>query len=170
VYDVFQMSQNSESFSAKDIGLSMLLSMSGGSAKLVRLINKKLCGKKGCKVPPVLDEKHIFHGEIKRPGGKPMGYHSTADPTSSSIVISRGLVSRKGIYEAVVGIRNPVSGNHKKKKSTMFPDYWSKSMVKASLYAAWNKGNGKKKSKQSVGGIKIQYYVEGIWLRGHPVK
>lgn len=169
-YDVFQMSTGDGEISAKEFGINVLLSMSSkvGGKAIIGLINKKGCRKGGCKPPPILDEKHIFEGEIKRPGGKASGFHSTAIP-STSIVLSRGRLLRNGVYEARVGVLNPVSGNYKKKNSTMFPDYWSKAMVSASLYAAWNKNNRRDRGKKIINGVRIQYYIHnGIWLRGHP--
>ena len=169
--EIFMMATDGSEFSAKDVGISVLLSLSGGSGKLIKIINKKLCGKKGCKVPPILDEEHMFHGEIKRPGGKPRGFHSTADPTTTSIIISRGTPLKNGVYEARVGVLNSESGNHKQKNSTMFPDFWSKTMVEAAMYAAWNKNRGRDTGTKVVGKVKIRYFIHNaIWLRGHPVR
>lgn len=173
---LFNMSMEGE-FTAKDVGLAVLIGMTNkiGGKGLLRLINKKLCPKGKCKVPPMIDEKHIYHGDISQRtrGTRATGYHSEADPMAKVQVISRTTPKINGVYEASIKIFNPNTGGYKKKsgRSTMFPRFWSKSMISASLYAAWNKGNGKSSGTYRVGNMKITYYVyQGVWLRGHPAR
>lgn len=114
----------------------------------------------------------MFKGEVIKRTAK--GFHSTAMPehmigSTGSKIISVNSLKKKGFYKASVKIwgRN---GYKIKRNSDMFPKYYSKSMVIATMYAAWNKNNGKPTGTKRIGGVKIRYYIyQGIWLRGHPV-
>ncbi|WP_253938789.1 RHS repeat-associated core domain-containing protein, partial [Hahella sp. HN01] len=78
-YDVLSMSTSGASISAKDIGISVLLSLSNrvGGKAFLRLFSKKGCKNNKCKPVPIIDDEHIFKGEIVNRTAK--GFHSSAD-------------------------------------------------------------------------------------------
>ncbi|MCV2885505.1 EndoU domain-containing protein [Aestuariibacter sp. AA17] len=170
--DVFSSTMNSEEVTPQQVGMATLVGMSS-SAKLVKLFAKKLCSKIRC-IVPILDDKHIFHGEIKRRTAQ--GFHSTAivgtQHSAGSSHVSEVLWKKpNGVYKAWVNVADYKTGRFRRKKSTMFPDSWSRSAVGASLYLGWLKNRAKSKGTLNMGVVKVQYYVkDGIWLQGHPLR
>ncbi len=173
LYDLFSSAESGGELSARDIGIAVVLSKSSGGARMLKSLSKKVCTKIKCNVP-ILDVVHIFKGEFRK--RTPQGFHSLAMPEFTTGKFGSRIEridwkNLNGVYSAKVSLvnRNGVR-KMKKRNSTFFPNYWSKSMVTASLYASWIRHRGKNKGATNFGVTKIQHYVFNGFLRGHPVR
>jgi hypothetical protein len=117
--------------------------------------------------PPRIDVKHIFHGEINA-NGKPVGFHhrgSIGHEGRARIVPgTESSPNSQGVYTAKVQIFKPSTGNWVTKKSTFFPDSWSRAQVIAEIRGAFQNAHliqGRLWEGISPSGVRIQGYIEG---------
>lgn len=88
---------------------------------------------------PAVNETHVFEGEVNR-RGKPVGFHSRPggrDPRGARVVRVVEGPNRAGVYVAMVEIRDPDGGRWLGKRSTLFPDDWTRGEVLAAIVNAW---------------------------------
>ncbi len=113
---------------------------------------------------PEINLTHVFFGEINRKG-KPVGFHSRPgghDPASARVVRIRSGPNRAGVYTAEVEIRDPRSGEWKRKFSSIFPDRMNQRQVIDAILHAYNnrkKGRDTPWEGPSGEGFRIQGYV-----------
>lgn len=115
---------------------------------------------------PAVNLTHIFQGEINRKG-KPVGLHAKFDgklTEGAKIKKLRGKPNSKGVYTAIVAIKDPRTGEWKEKFSSMFPDDMKpKEVVKAILHAYKNREKGKSKPWRGPSGH--GFPIEGYTFR-----
>ncbi len=89
-----------------------------------------------------LDAEHVFRGEISR-RSRATGFHHRPSGGDNARVVSgtESAPDRHGVYEAVVEIRNPDTGEwvRKDRTSTFFPDDWSADRILDEIAGAFEK-------------------------------
>ncbi|HIP53578.1 MAG TPA: hypothetical protein EYH03_06170, partial [Chromatiales bacterium] len=113
---------------------------------------------------PNINLTHVFFGEINRKG-KPVGFHARPggrDPADARVVRIKSGPNRVGVYTAEVEIRDPRSGEWKRKFSSFFPDGMNqKQVIDAILHAYSNRRKGRDTPWEgpSGEGFRIQGYL-----------
>jgi hypothetical protein len=121
--------------------------------------------------PPKIDVGHIFHGEINA-NGKPVGFHhrgSIGHTGRARIVVgTESVPNAQGVYTAKVQVFKPSAGNWVTKKSTFFPDSWSRLQVINEIRSAFINAHlirGRLWEGISPSGVRIQGYFEGNTIK-----
>lgn len=81
---------------------------------------------------PLLNEKHIFEGEINK-WGHAVGFHHEGDRSYQVIEGTRTVEDANGVYEAQVEI----DGAKKQTNSSFFPRDWSQDQVREAIHEAF---------------------------------
>ena len=106
-------------------------------------------------VLPKIDEEHIFEGELNAKG-KLVGFHHMGKYTDRILKITRQ-PNKYGVYEAEFRAFGQT------KKSTFFPDRWSRQKVLDSIYEAYfnpvNKSRNARVGK-TTDGLRVKMYLD----------